>query len=109
MCFCFRLDGEATACCNRWVGQTHYSVRALQATQFQFAVCSNDFMAFGGSSQYGTNALRLSADLLTCEAGESDTFCNASLVPESRSNGVGLKVGGVEVFCGKLSHSRVTT
>jgi hypothetical protein len=104
LCFCFRLDGS-DAQCYRWVGQTQDSVQALQATQLQFAICANDYMAFGGSSQHGTNALRLSADLMTCDTGPSDTYNNPPLVSQSGSGmgGEGLKVGDVEVFCGKMS------
>lgn len=85
-------------------------MQALQATQLQFAICAVDYMAFGGSARYGTNALRLSSDLMTCESGESDTYCNPPLVAPSSSLGEGgqgggsLKVGDVEVFCGMLSH-----
>mmetsp|Transcript_17882 Transcript_17882/g.29905 ORF Transcript_17882/g.29905 Transcript_17882/m.29905 type:complete len:534 (+) Transcript_17882:120-1721(+) len=101
-CFCFRLDGP-DANCYRWAGHSRNSVEVLNTTEMQFAVCCNEYMAFGGSSRHGTNALRLSSDLMICDTGQSDTFGNPVLVPESKFRGHALKVSDVEVFCGKMS------
>lgn len=103
MCFCFRLD-EGGARCHRWVGHEMDSVQALSSTQLQFAVCSGEYMSFGGSAECGTNALWLSGDLSTCETGASDTYHNAPMVGEESggSGGATLVVLDVEVFCGKI-------
>ena len=100
LCFCFRLDGY-DAGCYRWVGQTKDCVEVLSSTEMQIAVCSNSYMAFGGSGKYGTNALRLNSDLMQCDTGHSDTFCNPPLVSlNDLSGGQQLQVAEVEVFCG---------
>lgn len=103
LCFCFRLDSENPQC-YRWVGHVEDSVEILPSTKVQFAICSVDYMSFGGSAAHGTNAIRLSSDLMNCTTGFSDTYCNPPLVTDGvQAGGNSLKVGDVEVFCGKMS------
>ena len=61
-CFVFRLDGELAAA-YRWTPPESGDV--LDTTYTQFAICGNDYMAFGGSKTYGTNAIRIAGDLAT--------------------------------------------
>lgn len=81
--FVFRLDGTATRA-YRWAGggDEHSEEGVQSSTVNQFLVCSEDYLAVGGGSAEGSNALRISADLSTCSAGPSDTFSNPPLAPE---------------------------
>jgi hypothetical protein len=71
------------------------------ATFHQFAHCTVDYMAFGGSLKHGTNAIRITSDLMLCSCGHSDTYNNLSLTPDEPNDP--WYVAEVEVFCG--SHS----
>jgi hypothetical protein len=71
------------------------------ATFHQFAHCTVDYMAFGGSQKHGTNALRITSDLMLCSCGHSDTFNNLSLTPDEPNDP--WYVAEVEVFCGSFS------
>ena len=61
-CFIFRLDGELSAA-YRWTPPESGDV--TDSTYSQFAICCNDYMAFGGSKVHGTNAIRIAGDLAT--------------------------------------------
>lgn len=71
------------------------------ATFHQFAHCTVDYMAFGGSNKHGTNAIRLTSDLMLCSCGHSDTYNNPSLTPDEPTDP--WYVAEVEVFCGPNS------
>lgn len=109
LCFCFRII-KNKGDCYRWVGHTMSSVETLSPTHMQYAVCASEYMTFGASEKMGGNAIRLSSDLQTCYTGESDTYCNPPLVKGADRP---LRVGEVEVFCGKKRpvkmHSRRLT
>jgi hypothetical protein len=88
--------------------QTRLSIKLLEpntslssSTFHQFAHCTVDYMAFGGSHTHGTNALRVTSDLMLCSCGHSDTFNNPSLTPDEPNEP--WYVAEIEVFCG--SHS----
>jgi hypothetical protein len=88
--------------------QNRLSIKLLEpntsltsSTFHQFAHCTVDYMAFGGSQRHGTNALRLTSDLMLCSSGHSDTFNNPSLTPDEPNEP--WYVAEIEVFCG--SHS----
>ena len=44
----------------------------------QFAVFSATSMTFGASEAFGTNAVRIDADLSVCQCGPSDTYGNST-------------------------------
>ena len=44
----------------------------------QFAVFSATSMTFGASEAFGTNAVRIDADLSVCQCGPSDTYGNSA-------------------------------
>lgn len=71
------------------------------ATFHQFAHCTVDYMAFGGSNKHGTNALRITSDLMLCSSGHSDTYNNPSLTPDEPTDP--WYVAEIEVFCGTHS------
>jgi hypothetical protein len=98
-CFCFRLDGVSAAK-HEWIPHAERAdASATSSTWDQFALCAPDYMAFGGSEKFGTNAIRLDSGLTACSTGHSDTYNNPSLVPELGSASWGVM--DVEVFCGK--------
>lgn len=75
------------------------SVFLSSLTFHQFALCSYDYMAFGGSSIHGTNAIRISSDLMSCSSGHSDTYNNPALVPDEPDDP--FYIADIEVFCGE--------
>jgi hypothetical protein len=80
------------------------STIAFHSTRSQFIFANSDYIAIGGSSEHGSNAIRLSNDFLECSTGPSDTYGNedplVSLEPLSAVGKVSsVKVGEVEVFC----------
>jgi hypothetical protein len=86
MTFIFRLDGEASTA-YRWTGHEDQKISAkspteLCSTRNQFLVASYEYLAVGGGSALGSNAIRIDSDLATCFAGPSDTFSNPPLAPE---------------------------
>mmetsp|Transcript_2681 Transcript_2681/g.4027 ORF Transcript_2681/g.4027 Transcript_2681/m.4027 type:complete len:590 (-) Transcript_2681:164-1933(-) len=110
----FRLDTEPAGVCYPWVLSTSNSnssspisdrellepdVSADSATVSQFAMCTVEYMSFGGSAKHATNAIHLSCDLTRCETGHSDTYNNPSLVPVNNTHSGGFEVGDVEVYC----------
>jgi hypothetical protein len=64
----------------------------------QFAMCTPTHMIFGGSKQYGSNAIRIEEDLYTCSSGHSDTYGNPPLVPEESSTN-SFQLMDIEIFC----------
>jgi hypothetical protein len=98
-CFCFRLDGVSAAK-HEWTPHSERAnASATSSTWDQFALCAPEYMAFGGSEKFGTNAIRLDSGLTACSTGHSDTYSNPGLVPELGSST--WSVMDVEVFCGK--------
>lgn len=97
-CFCFRLDGP-NAAKYPWKPPEEKIGMSDISTTSQFAHCTNNYMAFGGSQEFCTNAIRIDSDLLSASAGPSDTYDNPCLVPEEKSNPFAL--GDIEVFCGR--------
>jgi hypothetical protein len=92
--FVFRLDGD-NAGYYKWDNRSSSSGRGGEMVPYgnmmvssmgqahqQFAICTREYIMIGGSSVYGTNALRVDAELQTCFSGPSDTFNNPALVPE---------------------------
>ena len=77
----FRLSGSSSAE-YRWTCSLPSSTPGINSTKEQFIVASHDYLAIGGGSAEGSNALRIDADLATCFAGPSDTFANPPLAPE---------------------------
>mmetsp|Transcript_16939 Transcript_16939/g.25557 ORF Transcript_16939/g.25557 Transcript_16939/m.25557 type:complete len:531 (+) Transcript_16939:174-1766(+) len=105
-CFCFRLDGPNSACYRWALGPDscpllEKGVYKGSATYYQFAVCSDQFMSFGGSSIHGTNAIRISSDLITCSSGHSDTYNNPPLTPDEPDDP--FQIAELEVFCGSTA------
>ena len=102
-CFCFRLDGPDGAC-YRWAHGPNSTpllepeVYQNSLTYHQFALCNTDFMSFGGSSVHGSNAIRITSDLMTCHSGHSDTYNNPPLTPDEPSDP--FQIADMEVFCG---------
>jgi hypothetical protein len=103
-CFCFRLDGPKGAC-YRWAQHLKHSGPLLEPdvyhnsmTFHQFALCTSEFLSFGGSSVHATNAIRITADLMSCSSGHSDTFNNPPLVPEESKDP--FDIAEIEIFCG---------
>jgi hypothetical protein len=62
----------------------------------EYAYANMEYIAFGGSSIEGSNAIRLSNDLSSCSCGPSDTYNNPRLVDTDLPDP--LKVSDVEVF-----------
>lgn len=105
-CFVFRLDGPNSAC-YKWNPPRAAGGGPVTTASNEFALCTSDFMLFGGSAQLATNAIRIEADLAHCSSGPSDTYGNTtSLVPEAGSLSF-LQLSAVEVLCGKHSSSAV--
>ncbi len=98
-CFCFRLDGAKSAKYN-WTSPNENSPLTVIATTNQFAICTNTYMAFGGSILHSSNAIRIDNDLQKASTGDSDTYKNPNLVPEEKHH---FWLGDVEVFCGRSS------
>ena len=98
-CFVFRLNGNKPRV-YRWALEGHnLSKKQMEEpTLHQFAVCSTEFIMFGGDAAHGTNAIYLDQDLKTCVSGRSDTYDNPSLVPEIKGS---VQVKDVEVLCGR--------
>lgn len=103
--------------CFPWIGllQTQPGVRdedlpGTHATRHQFAVCSADFLAFGGSNEHFTNALRWeTSDTSRIITGFSDTYQNPPLfvpehvdgvVPSTDSTSHSYPIRDVEIFSG---------
>ena len=104
-CFLFRLDGQK-AISHRWAAEdlsvSQQAAASNDVTLNQFAVCNEGYMLFGGSSQHGTNAIRVETDLKYCECGPSDTYGNSqSIVPEEA--GRRFLLAEIEVLCGSRS------
>eukprot|EP00602_Paraphysomonas_sp_CaronLab_P002197 CAMPEP_0185029516 /NCGR_PEP_ID=MMETSP1103-20130426/15858_1 /TAXON_ID=36769 /ORGANISM="Paraphysomonas bandaiensis, Strain Caron Lab Isolate" /LENGTH=315 /DNA_ID=CAMNT_0027564291 /DNA_START=1 /DNA_END=948 /DNA_ORIENTATION=+ len=93
-CFVFRLSHPSTA--YRWT----YIPSVNKTSQNQFVVSSREYIAFGASAEFGTNALRLDGDLRTCDSGYSDTFQSDPLAPEEADGGVlgPFEVGDIEII-----------
>ena len=51
---------------------------ASGGTSSQFSVFSPNFLSFGASERYGSNAIRLDSDLSKCDCGPSDTYGNST-------------------------------
>lgn len=49
-----------------------------EGTMMQFAVFSATSMTFGASEAFGTNAVRIDAELSVCQCGPSDTYGNST-------------------------------
>lgn len=103
-CFCFRLDGPKGAC-YRWAQHAKNTGPLLEPdvyhnsmTFHQFALCTSDFLSFGGSAVHATNAIRITSDLTTCSSGHSDTYNNPPLVPEETRDP--FDIADMEIFCG---------
>ena len=94
-CFCFRLDGANAAKFTWAAPEDKIGVSSL-ATANQFAQCTMTHMTFGGSTQHGTNALRIENDLQNASSGYSDTYSNSPLVPEEEKQS--FAVQDLEVF-----------
>jgi hypothetical protein len=97
-CFCFRLEGP-NAAKYPWKSPEEKIGTSDISTTSQFAHCTHDYMAFGGSQELCTNAIRIDSDLLSASTGPSDTYDNPCLVPEEKANP--FRVGDIEVFCGR--------
>lgn len=97
-CFCFRLDGP-NAAKYPWKPPEERIGMSDVSTTSQFAHCTNDYLAFGGSQEFCTNAIRIDSDLLSGSTGPSDTYDNPTLVPEEKNNP--FRVGDIEVYCGR--------
>lgn len=107
--FVFRLDGNATVA-YRWTQHvsgdgsvvqgghvaTDSATRTSLSTVDQFIVAAHGYLAVGGGSAEGSNALRLDEDLSTCFAGPSDTFRNPPLAPEEQLQPFSIGEGGRE-------------
>jgi hypothetical protein len=79
-----------------------------EGTMMQFAVFSATSMTFGASEAFGTNAVRIDADLSVCQCGPSDTYgnstysiltgsnnaVNSKAVPGQEANGNGVAGAG---------------
>ena len=83
------------------------AIIAYNSTRTQYIFANDDYIAIGGSAKYGTNAIRLSNDLLTCSCGPSDTYGNDIPLVQSEtttssvlslSNSLEVQVGEIEVF-----------
>lgn len=96
-CFCFRLDGP-NAAKYPWKPPEEKIGLSDIATTSQFAHCTHQYLAFGGSQEFCTNAIRIDSDLLSGSTGPSDTYDNPSLVPEEKSP---FRMGDIEVYCGR--------
>mmetsp|Transcript_2692 Transcript_2692/g.4044 ORF Transcript_2692/g.4044 Transcript_2692/m.4044 type:complete len:538 (+) Transcript_2692:191-1804(+) len=101
---CFRLRGIDIDC-YRW----RHTRSALNnsddpetsesdSTHQQFAICTAEYIIFGGSAKHGTNAIRIDSDLRTCYCGPSDTYNNPPLAPEEQIQP--FAIDELEVFCG---------
>jgi hypothetical protein len=67
------------------------------STLFEYAIGTNDYLAFGGSYTKGTNAIRLFSDLSQCSSGPSDTYGNnCSILPPDSGDAVFVR--DVEIF-----------
>jgi hypothetical protein len=95
---CFRLEGP-NAAKYPWKSPEEKIGTSDISTTSQFAHCTHDYMAFGGSQEHCTNAIRIDSDLLSASTGPSDTYDNPCLVPEEKANP--FRVGDIEVFCGR--------
>mmetsp|Transcript_16787 Transcript_16787/g.25232 ORF Transcript_16787/g.25232 Transcript_16787/m.25232 type:complete len:518 (+) Transcript_16787:161-1714(+) len=102
-CFCFRLDGP-NAAKFPWTSPEEKIGSSTLVTATQFAHCTPTYMAFGGSNQHGTNALRIDSDLSQASSGPSDTYDNPPLAPEEPRQP--FQVQNVEVFCGRSSMAK---
>lgn len=98
-CFVFRLNGSKPRV-YRWALEGHnLSKKQMEdPVLHQFAVCSTEFIMFGGDAAHGTNAIFLDQDLKTCVSGRSDTYDNPSLVSEIKGS---IQVKDLEVLCGR--------
>ena len=103
-CFCFRLDGP-NAAKFPWKPPEEKIGMSDVATTSQFAHCTHEYMAFGGSQEFCTNAIRIDSDLLSGSTGPSDTYDNPNLVPEEKNNP--FRMGDIEVFCGRTLVSKL--
>ena len=105
-CFCFRLDGPNGAC-YRWALSPKAppllepGVYQNSLTFHQFALCTSEYMSFGGSAVHGTNAIHVTGDLMTCSSGHSDTYNNPPLCADERSDS--FQIEEMEVFVGSES------
>jgi hypothetical protein len=93
-CFVFTLDGTKSAAynCPRIINEE----MLVAGTMTEYAYANMEYIAFGGSSIEGSNAIRLSNDLSSCSCGPSDTYNNPRLVDTDLPDP--LKVSDVEVF-----------
>ena len=80
------------------------NVHLGSATFHQFIHCTVDYMAIGGSSKHGTNAIRITSDLMLCSCGHSDTYNNSSLTPDEPNDP--WYISDIEVFCGQHTKKR---
>ena len=72
------------------------NIRRL-STLFEYAIGTNEYLAFGGSYAKGTNAIRLFSELSQCSSGPSDTYGNDdSMLPPG--SGDAVLVGEIEIF-----------
>jgi hypothetical protein len=99
-CFVFRLNGSKPKI-YKWALDGYKDLSKKQqedATLNQFAVCSHDFLLFGGDAAHGTNAIYIDQDLKTCVSGRSETYANPPLVPEGKNQ---IQIKDIEVLCGR--------
>jgi hypothetical protein len=67
----------------------------------QFAVCSSNFLQFGGSEKYNSNAIYISENLHSCMTSYSDTYNNPPLLLNKNDNTdteVKFEINELEVF-----------
>lgn len=67
-----------------------------EGTMMQFAVFSATSMTFGASEAFGTNAVRIDADLSVCQCGPSDTYGNSTYSILTGNNNAVKAVSGQE-------------
>jgi len=115
MVFIFRLDGDNSAV-YWWTGLNKEGEKELACTESslttepssttdQFLVAAHDYIAVGGSSIHGANALRIDEDLAKCFAGPSDTFANPPLAPEEEVQPFDIdELEVLQLSGAKLSH-----
>jgi hypothetical protein len=73
-----------------------------ESTRSEYIFANSEYIAIGGSSAYGSNAIRLYNDFLECSCGPSDTYGNETALvgrPSTLDKVSLIQVGEVEVFC----------
>lgn len=105
--FIFKLSGKSDLTIFRPSEEDHdrdsTSYQILQeGTRTEYAYLCREYIAFGGSRAYGTNAIRVFNDLALGSSGPSDTYRNEqSLVPEEID--IAFRIADIEVYCGYSS------